>query len=197
MKDFIKSRWRLLLVVASFAVVAIVFFNILRGDPSLANAIVAFGTLTLALVTALHIMNSNEQEKRRRKEGLLNEIIEWAIDVASCAFSIPAPMVFEDIIAGLETASIEELAQRASVTTYTNLRLKYQIHARKSKYMENIASSFSGNLGDDVKKLNKQINNVISVLSKAENFKRAEDSLRKQADILVEEAVKIKDKDIS
>lgn len=52
-----------------------------QKDPNLASAMVAFGTLVLALVTALHILNSNEQEKRRRRERLLNEIIEWVVDV--------------------------------------------------------------------------------------------------------------------
>ena len=95
--DFIKRNWRLLLVVTAFAVVAIVFFNILWGDPNLASAIVAFGTLTLALVTALHIANSNEQEKRHRKEGLLKEIIEWAIGISKIGLDRPKSVKAADI----------------------------------------------------------------------------------------------------
>jgi len=167
----------------------------------------AGATLVLAIAAFLAIWQNRNLQKKERKERLLNEIIEWARDVATCAFSIPAPMMFEDITAGLETPAVEKMVQRARVTTYTNLRLRYHIAARRSKYIETIASSFSGNLDDAVKKLSKQLNNVISALqkcsrdlddiSKTENLKRAEDSLRKKADILVEEAVKIKTKDIS
>lgn len=170
-----------------------------------AAILVGGGTLTLAFMTWKSIHQTRSIHERERRERLLNEILDWARDVATCAFSIPAPMMFEDITAGLETPTVEKMVQRARVTTYTNLRLRYQIAARKSKYIENIASSFSGNLDDAVKKLSKQLNNVISALqkcsrdlddiSKTENLKRAEDSLRKKADILVEEAVKIKTRD--
>jgi hypothetical protein len=115
-------------------------------------------------------------------------------------------MMFEDITDGLETAAIEQMVRRANLTTYTNVRLRYQISARKSKYIENIASGLSRNLGNAVENLSKQIDDVISELrkcakvpedrSKYENLLRAEDLLREQADILIEEATKIKTKDI-
>ena len=68
---------------------------ILKKDPALANAYVAVGTLILAIVTALlvgftwlNIRNTHEKEERDRKERLLNEIIEWAEDVARLNFNI-------------------------------------------------------------------------------------------------------------
>ena len=62
--------------------------NLFKSDSQLANAYVAFGTLTLALatialaiITQLSIKSGYDREKRNRKERLLNEIIDWAVDV--------------------------------------------------------------------------------------------------------------------
>jgi len=171
-------------------------------------ALSALTTLILALAAFWAIWQNYSLHKRERKERLLNEIIEWAMDVAVCAFSVPAPMMLEDITGGLEEAAIEKMVRRANLTHYTNLRLSYQILTRKSKYIENIASSLPGNLDYAVKRLRKQIDNVISGLKKCardpsnkdrseyENLIRAEDSLHKKADILIKEAVKIKTRDI-
>ncbi len=188
---------------------------LLKSDPPLANAYVATGTLILAMATVLlagftwlSIRSGEKREKRDRKERLLNEIIEWAVDVAVCAFSVPPPLMFEDIIGGLEAATVEKMVRRVNLTTYTNLRLSYQILTRKSEYIENIASSLSGNLDYAVKRLRKQINNVISALKKCardpdnkdrseyKNLVGAEDLLHKEAEILIKEATKIKTGDM-
>ena len=75
---------------------------ILKNDPQLASAYVAIGTLILACVTALlafftylNIKSGYEKEKRERKERLLNEIIEWASGCMSCVFEINRPRIGE------------------------------------------------------------------------------------------------------
>jgi len=172
-------------------------------------AISAGVTLLLAIAAFWAIHQNYQLNKRARKERLLNEIIEWGEAVAVCAFSVPYRMMFEDIIGGLEEANVEKIVRRANLTTYTNLRLSYQILTRKSKSIENIASSLPGNLDCAVKRLRKQIDNVISALKKCardpdnkdrseyKNLIRAEDLLHKEADILIKEATKIKTGDIS
>ena len=89
----IKKFWKQYLVFVLMFFLTIGFYLALEANPKTSEAIVAFGTMILALVTAISILNSNAQEKRRgeetlarenrdRKERLLNEIIEWAIDVS-------------------------------------------------------------------------------------------------------------------
>lgn len=64
---------------------------------AIATLILAFVTVSLAIAAFFTIRNSNEREKRRReeelakekrerKERLLNEIIEWAIDITRANF---------------------------------------------------------------------------------------------------------------
>ena len=150
-------------------------------------AISASVTFLLALAAFGAIWQIYSLHKKERKERLLNEIIKWATDVVLCAFSVPYRGMFEDIIGSLEKAAVEKMVRRANLTYYTNLRLSYQILTRKSKYIENIASSLPGNLDYAVKRLRKQIDSVISALKKCardpsnkdrsdyENLIRAED----------------------
>ena len=48
------------------------------------TGILGLATLGLAYATFEMIISRKEQEKRDRKERLLNEIIEWAVDVSKC-----------------------------------------------------------------------------------------------------------------
>ncbi|HEY41430.1 MAG TPA: hypothetical protein G4O18_06185 [Dehalococcoidia bacterium] len=53
---------------------------------SLPQALVTFATLMLAFAAFWTIKNSNEHEKHQRKERLLMQIIDWAVEVDSCAY---------------------------------------------------------------------------------------------------------------
>jgi len=171
---------------------------------TLSAVIVALG------IGVASILHTQSLQRKERRERLLNEIIDWAIDTSTCAFSVPYSLMLEDITAGLNKKDdVEKIVRRRNLTLYTNLRLNYQILTRKSKHIENIASSLPGNLDYAVKRLRKQIDNVISALKKCardpsnkdrseyENLIRAEDSLHKKADILIKEATEIKTRDIS
>ena len=106
--DSIKNRLKNLGIknlLKNFGIAILVYFtiifilvwraytiSIIKSDPQLASAYVAVGTLILAFVTALlagftwlSIRSGDEREKRRKKEALLNEIIEWAEAVANSA----------------------------------------------------------------------------------------------------------------
>ncbi len=170
--DKAKRNWKILLVVASFAVVAIVFFNILWGDPNLTNAIVAFGTLTLALVTALHIINSNEQEKRRREDELLrqrrqrdkdelNKIIDWAIDISKC--ELPVEVV---AVVGIQNTVQERRFVNASLVA---LASKLRSILGESLYTSKIASMYEVNLGTAVDKVVTDVRAHIDILDKCKS----------------------------
>lgn len=57
----------------------------------------AISTMILAIAAFWTIRNSREQEKRDRKERLLNDIIEWAVDVTrvnfGCEISVTVGLV--------------------------------------------------------------------------------------------------------
>jgi len=78
-----KRYWKQYTIALVFFAVAVVFLVILMRNSSLANAMVAFGTLILALITTISIINANDQQKRDRKERWINEIIEWAINIVN------------------------------------------------------------------------------------------------------------------
>jgi len=56
----------------------------------IATMVAAWTTLVLAYAAFRTIENSNEQERRRRKEGLLNEIAKWSADVLKYCSSLTA-----------------------------------------------------------------------------------------------------------
>jgi len=62
------------------AIVTFVFAK-MREEPNLAQAAVALGTLTLAIVTAYSIDANRQQEERRMRLALLNTVATWAADV--------------------------------------------------------------------------------------------------------------------
>lgn len=57
------------------------FLETLISNLAFATGIMAIGTLILAFFTYLNIRNSNAQEKRDRKESILNEIKDWIFDI--------------------------------------------------------------------------------------------------------------------
>jgi hypothetical protein len=68
----------------------------LINNLTFATGIMAIATLVLAFFTYWNIRNSNEQTKRNRKEHLLSELSEWAIDVASSFEPVDTPDLSDD-----------------------------------------------------------------------------------------------------
>ena len=81
--SIIKKYWKQVCVITVLVVIGILFYLTLKENTEASGAIIAFGTLILALVTALSILNAVDREKSDRKERLLNEIIDWAEDMAN------------------------------------------------------------------------------------------------------------------
>ena len=118
-------------------------------------------------------------------------------------------MPLEDIKARQDENVLERIVRRHNLTTYTNLRLKYQTLARKYIYFEHISHKYSEELSNSVKDLSRQLNIIITNIqqcikdvnrNKSENLeslKIDESELHKRADAVIKEATDIKTKDIS
>jgi hypothetical protein len=143
--SFIQRNWRTLLFSIIGLVAGIAFVEMLRRDVNLATAMVAFGTLILALVTAMSIDNSRAIEKRNRKERLLNEIIEWAVDIVKCESEQRFhTMSLLELEIAKESRKVQYLeADRRA--TLINLHQKYQSVDARSEYVRTIAKRFGDN----------------------------------------------------
>lgn len=166
----IKNRGLLLLFIAFVTVIGIVFFAILRTDPNLATATVAFGTLLLAIVTAISIDNSRaiarrrreeelQKEKRDKQEQLLNEIIKWAIDVHNCSFGVTV------------TIDPQLEAKKQSKLRVGNRVLRYQALSARAEYIEAIAKVFEQKLPNAISLVTSHLETVRETLmERLENF---------------------------
>lgn len=202
-----KRYWKQYAIVAGFLLIAIAFLNILSHSPSLANAMVAFGTLILALVTTLSIINSNEQEKRDRKERWLNEIIEWAVNIIN--WRSENKDAFRDIIS-IKSPKEQRMRKYAHIIEVKETLVGMR---GRNQYTSKITLKLSPSLHKAVEKLIKGVEEYIEMLdnwqhaiaadialaddenyaNKANTSERQVDEL---ADKVIEEAAKIKTGDI-
>ncbi len=155
---YIRRHWLSLLLGVIFSVIFISFVYSVSRDPNLSQALVALGTLILALVTSLTIINSNEREKRQRKERLLNEIIEWATDVLRCCHQFEIPL--------LGSGSGELLLRRIEANRVTKLG---EI-ACTSQYLMVVASKMNTELFDTIQSVVKEIGKTREVLMERANI---------------------------
>lgn len=188
---FIKNRWRLSLFVAFICIVCVIFFNLMWGDPNLATAMVAFATLLLAFVAAMSIDTIRAQDKLRRKEALLNDIIEWATDVIECEVESP--------FSALQTGVKDERVLMALLNL--SLLSKYRVVGARSEYAEGIALTFGKSLQSAVKKITDELAATVEFLQKhldsatAEEIRKHRESLVLSALAVIREATQIKTKD--
>lgn len=169
----------------------------------LPEALVAFGTLMLALAAFWSIKGSNEQEERRRRDEVerekrdrneqwLNEIIQWATDTVT-ATEIGdiriVPLEGKQLVGGLY-ATASPLKSR-------------------SQYIKHLASTFDSSLEDAMQKASSTLESYISSLNDAIVAESAEfknvvkeamghgNSLRKLAGKVIDNASRIKTSNIS
>ena len=178
-----------------------VFILVLKYDPQLSNAYVAFGTLALALVTGVlafftywSIRSRNAQEKRDRKERLINEIIEWVEDVARLNFKI-----YNFVEAQISKESWVE-------SGIGDIASQFQVIEAKGIYITNITlSSFKGKrkLLSSVKAVNKEIRELVDVSVERLDGKVTTEAVTEHMNLLrlkiaelFKEAAKIKASDI-
>ncbi len=166
-------------------------------------AVTALVTLLLALTTVKATEQSNlreknrrtdeiKKEKRDRKERLLNEIIEWAEDIAEGGSK-------EELQTTMEVS--DQTLQRIDID---NLLRRYKTALVRVIYMCEIALVFGEDLHTAVVETTKELLKFSAVKIKhlvgkttQKSLSEQELSLFKHAQEVIEEAVKIKTKDIS
>jgi len=162
-----------------------------------AIVISAGATFILAIAAFLAIWQNRLLQNRERRERLLNEIIEWAEDIRQSSLESidPSKMIFGN-----------PLMQIDPQMEFLRLWNKCQGLNKKGAYMEKaIAKVFGGNLLSAVEKIIQKLNETIEILGDCltrkakENIEKVEEykkSLDYCAEVLIEEAVKIKTRDI-
>lgn len=105
----------------------------------IAAILIGGGTLALALMTWRSIRQTRAVQKRERKERLLNEIIEWAIDICRCGLK-PVP------IPTSEMARSKTGVKLYATSILAELLLEYESISGRTEYINRITSSFRGNL---------------------------------------------------
>lgn len=179
--SFIERNWRTLLFGIIGGIVGIVFLEMLQGDEKLATAFVAFGTLILAIVTAMTIDAGRAREKRDKEERLLNEIVEWALEATKTA-------IFRQTIISHELR---------------NTRLKYKYSISRGKYIERIVLSSFPSLLSLFKSTLSVLDRALLITQKfAErntdkmDLLDCEEQVAASVERLIKEAARIKTKDI-
>jgi hypothetical protein len=164
----------------------------------------AGATLLLAIAAFWSIWQNHLIQKRERKQRLLNEIIEWAIDIAKCESEQGFhTMSLLELEVAKESRKVQYLeADRR--TTLINLHQKYQSVDVRSEYVRSIAKRFGDNLqaitDQTADKLREQLIILIKQI-KGEIPPEDRDthvvSLIESALALTKEAAKIKTRDMS
>ena len=162
---------------------------------------ITLGAVIVALgIGVASILHTQKLQKQERKERLLNEIIEWAVEVNRCGSEIGL-----QIVPGLTEKYQKRLIR-------INWAFRYQAINSKSEYIVSLgqATAFKKErlLHTSLKTITEKIEEVTNLLwelSKSEDDKEKELSskvteqeklLQEYAIKLVKETVKIKTKDI-
>jgi len=181
------------LIILLFAIVIGVFIETLRRDLNLATALVAFGTLILAFFTFLSIMNSRDRETRDRKELLLDEIIKWAIDVDKPKYDLNLISVISS------RSSIEDQSSALLISWASHIDTLIV----RGDYLAKITLIFTKNLRIAVEKVRNELKKQASYFSDLIHDKDSPEAisehnyaLTQSAKKVIEEAAKIKTRDI-
>jgi len=202
-----RKYWKQYAIALIFFFVALAFIFLLMQNASLANATVAFGTLILALITAISIINANDQSKRDRKERWINEIIEWAIKLINWRSENKG--VFRDI-SRIRSHKEQRLHKSAHII---ELREALAGTHGRNQYAQRIALKISPSLYGPVDRLVKGVEDYIKLLDDwqhaidtdislvddkgyAEKANTAERFIGELADKVIEEAARIKTRGI-
>ena len=188
-----------------FIVGLVVLFLIVWSLSLVINVAVisAFVTILLAIFAFAAIWNTSSiyrhsrkeqlaKEKRDRRERLLNEIIEWAVDVLECGPEVSNASL--PLQAGARDQSI------VVSFIHVDLLLKYRKVDARSEYVRQITLSFEKGLQSAVKKATDELYAVIEFLREhldiatTQEVRDYRDSLIQSALAVVKEAARIKKK---
>jgi len=173
----LSKGWAIVFVFGSLALIlGLAYGATLLEFPYLVNlpmALVAWGTLMLALATFQMITNSNEREKRRRKEELskerrdkderlLNEIIEWAIEIVKVGMPIESAV----FVGKMD----KEAEQRLVLNSLGSLRNNFRAMIAISLYVSRIGLAFGGKLQSSIATLDGYLRKQEDIIGKCQKI---------------------------
>jgi len=169
--------------------------------------VLSAGITLLAVFVALgigvaSILHTQSMQKRERKERLLNEIIEWAIDIAKCGLE----KEWKHITVQFEKD--DPRSDRFVSAFFNELARNFEAMEGRSQYIRTIALKFEESLQQHVKELIETMEAHIDLLNECNigqpgelekaigNVGEHNTPLRESARKVIEEATKIKTGDI-
>ena len=154
----------------------------------------AIATVALACVAVWSILQTRATQRSERRQRPLNDIIEWAIDVVKCSFGRPITII----------PQLGRKTQRA--LGLGNTLLEYQALETKAKYIAKVAETFEKELQNTVASVCANLVSVRVALKDyitkmddeawVQNYEGCLQQLSRSAITLMEQAAKIKTKDI-
>ncbi len=178
------------------------WYNVDMDTLSSMTLILAIATFILAGIAAYSIWQNYQLQKRERRERLLNEIIEWTMDIARSSKEID--------VSGLYSQGIID-NRRGPLFLLANImgsQLKLEAIRERSQYISKIALVFQQNLQVTIRTLIKDTEEHTKLLDECRDKGPGEihsaltrvDAhdllLHKSANKIIEEATKIKTRDI-
>ncbi|MBA7608654.1 hypothetical protein ES703_15833 [subsurface metagenome] len=160
----------------------------------IAAILIGGGTLFLGIMAWRTIRQTRSIQKAEKRGRLLNEIIEWAIDISTCSFR-------EDKYALANVVTIDLL-----LVNLAALMDRYNSARMRGEYIRIIAPVFGTNLANSVQQVITKLDEHIEVIRKyfyAEREIKLEDSAKElpehgkfliqSINSLIKEATKLKD----
>ncbi len=190
-------KYGALIIAGGLYIWAIIF--LLKSDNWV--GISALTTMLLAIAAFWVIRQNYELHKRERRERLLNEIIEWAAGVANIGFE-------ESIISLPEAgdSGVDEYdMQRMTLSKLSSVYSTCKALDSRSKYISFISQNLSKELHKYVSNVSFRIDNLEKSLAKSIkedkgiSIPKGDEliKVRTSAHNLIEEATKIKTRDIA
>ena len=126
-------------------------------------------TFLLALAAFLTIWESRRLQRTDRRNRLLKEVVDWAVDILSCEF-FEVPEFSAQASALKDTQYIEYMKSRQSITAL-NAKARYQAVMARNAYVGTIAerldAEFQSQMMPDLKLTNEAIKAHFQLLDKA------------------------------
>ena len=224
LKKINKGFWSFTLKATVVAGLIAYFCIFLINNREIAIALTPWATLLLALAAFWAIRQNYSLHKRERKERLLNEIIEWALDISNCKgnpFHTESDKIRDEWSAKIvDTFSLEErfydLENRGKYIQQIALKLEKglgsavgevmsDIKGRRMQLIDSMGTRPTHDLDmDEMRKIiDIQSGKVETLDGLSEHAKKklalgkSAGKLRKSVSKLIEEATEIKTRDIS
>jgi len=141
----------------------------------IAAILVGGGTLALAIMTWKSIRQTRGIQKNEKRDRLLNDIIEWAVDINKCGWERELSM---------PVGVPQERYELYWVYQDINLLSKFRAADAKSEYIGSIASAFGEDLTSAFDNVKKQLDKLLALRWKRLKSKKAEEEEKLSEEIV-------------